>query len=124
MKYKLTDEKMEYYGRTLHRIQALKDFGLVEAGDLGGWIQSEANLSQDGSCWVAHDAKVFGNAWISDNALVSNNAWVSDNAHIYGNAQVSDDTWVYGNAQVFGDARLSDNARVYGNAQIKNGFVG
>lgn len=99
MKYKLTDEKIKHNDKTLYRIQALKDFGLVKAGDLGGWIQSEANLSQDGSCWVAHDAKVF------------------DDARVLGNARV------FGNARVSGDARVFDDAWIYSNTEIKNGYV-
>lgn len=35
-KYKLTEETMCFDGVTLHRIQALKDFGSVDAGELGG----------------------------------------------------------------------------------------
>ncbi|WP_375616758.1 hypothetical protein [Bartonella sp. AP58NXGY] len=36
-KYELTDEKIEFDGYlTLYRIRALKDFGDVKAGDLGG----------------------------------------------------------------------------------------
>ena len=100
MKYKLTDEKIKYYNRTLHRIQALKDFGDVKAGDLGGYIESEINLSHDGDCWVADNARVFGNARVFDNA------WVYDTAQVYGYA------WVY------------DDAQVYGDTEIKNGFVG
>ena len=51
-KYELTEEVMEYEGVILHRIKALKDFGDVKKGDLGGWIKSEENLSQEGLCWV------------------------------------------------------------------------
>ncbi len=39
-KYQLTDETQNYYGKTLYRIQALKDFGDVKAGDKGGWVES------------------------------------------------------------------------------------
>lgn len=48
-KYELTDETKVEHGVTLHRIRALVDivrYG-VKAGDLGGWIESEANLSQE-----------------------------------------------------------------------------
>lgn len=38
-KYKLTKETMCFDGVTLHRIQALKDFGNVDAGELGGWLK-------------------------------------------------------------------------------------
>ena len=48
MKYELTDNKKN----GLTQIRALRDFGAVKAGDLGGWIESEKNLSQGGDCWV------------------------------------------------------------------------
>jgi hypothetical protein len=81
-KYEITDETKEWYGRTLHQIKALSDFGDVKAGDLGGWIEKESNLAQEGNCWVSGNAQVFGNAQISDDA------WVSGNAQIFGNARV------------------------------------
>ena len=51
-KYKFTAEVKEWEGSTLHRIQALKDFGDVKSGELGGWIESEDNLSQIGRAHV------------------------------------------------------------------------
>ena len=51
-KYELTDITIEYYGRTLHWIKALKKFGNVKKGDIGGFVESEDNLSQTGSCWA------------------------------------------------------------------------
>ena len=65
-KYEFTGETKAFNGTTLHRIRALKDFGDVAAGDLGGWIKGEENLSHDGRCWVSGDAQVSGNVfWIS-----------------------------------------------------------
>lgn len=61
-KYKMTGETKEFYGRTLHRIEALRSFCNVKKGDKGGWIEIDKNLSQEGNCWVYHDARVFGNA--------------------------------------------------------------
>ena len=49
-KYELTDETFWLLTHKLHRIKALKDFGDVKKGDLGGWIEKESNLSQDGNC--------------------------------------------------------------------------
>lgn len=100
-KYRLTDDKIIVGCRTLYRIQALRDFGDVKEGEFGGWIESEKNLSHEGSAWVSGDACVYGNA------------------RVYGNAQVSDNAQVSGDAWVSGDARVSGNARVYGNADIK-----
>ena len=48
-KYRLTDEKIIVGCRTLYRIQALRDFGDVKEGEFGGWIESEKNLSHEGS---------------------------------------------------------------------------
>ena len=45
-KYELTDNTINIDGITLHRIKALKDFSDVKAGDFGGWIEKEDNLSQ------------------------------------------------------------------------------
>ena len=61
-KYELTEETKEFYGRTLHRIKALKNFGDVEVGDLGGYIESESNLIQEGCAWVYGDAMVYRNS--------------------------------------------------------------
>ena len=92
-KYRLTEETTKVGNRTLYRtlyrIQALRDFGNVKEGDIGGYIESEKNLSQDGNAWVSGDARVYGNAC------------------------------VYGNARVYGDARVSGNAQVSGDADIK-----
>lgn len=50
-KYKLTDETCNtLHGKTLYRIEALTGFANVKAGDKGGYVQSECNLSQEGTC--------------------------------------------------------------------------
>jgi carbonic anhydrase/acetyltransferase-like protein (isoleucine patch superfamily) len=106
MKYKLTKNKKTIGKITLYQIEALKDFSDIKKGDLGGWIEKESNLSQQGDCWVSCRARVSGNAIVSDNAWVFGNAWVSCRA------------WVSGNARVFGNARVSGNAWVSGCAII------
>ena len=83
MKYKLTAEAKMWCGHVLHRIEATEDFNCVKAGELGGWIESEKNLSQGGNAWV------YGDAMVYDNAEVCGNAMVCDNARVYGNARVT-----------------------------------
>lgn len=73
-KYELTDETIEVYGTALHRIKALKDFGNVKKGELGGYVESERNLSQEGNCWVYDNARVYSNAEVCGNAEVFGNA--------------------------------------------------
>ena len=86
-KYELTSEFItNIYGIKLFRIKALISFGDIEAGELGGYIEKEENLSQTGDAWVCGDAKVSGNAKVRGNAEVS------------GNAEVRGDAWVYGDA--------------------------
>lgn len=85
-KYELTDETIEVYGTALHRIKALKDFGNVKKGELGGYVESEHNLSQEGNCWVCGNAEVYDNAEVYGNALVCGNAKVCGNAEVCGNA--------------------------------------
>ena len=57
----MTESKMNVFGKTLFRIRALVDFSFVKAGDVGGWIEEEGNLSQSGNAWVYGDAEVCGN---------------------------------------------------------------
>ena len=67
-KYKLTKENISYCGKTLYRIEALKDFANVKKGDKGGYIKKENNLSQEGNCWIYDNAKVYENAKVCGNA--------------------------------------------------------
>ena len=70
----LKDDYIEVSGVKLYRIRALipirsiLPFGIVEQGDLGGYIQCEENLSHEGKSWVFDNAKVYGEAKVSDNA--------------------------------------------------------
>ena len=73
-KFQLTTETKVFDGVTLYRIQALRDFSNVKKGDLGGWVETEDNLSQDGDAWVSGNARVYENACVSGNARVSGNA--------------------------------------------------
>lgn len=110
-KYELTKEFIEHCGRRLFRIRALIDFGNVKAGDLGGYVEKEENLSQEGNAWVYGNAKVFHNAKVYDNARICGNAEVYSNAKVFGNAEVCDNADVLGNAEVCDG--VVDNVYVY-----------
>lgn len=67
-KFKLTTKSItNEVGKKLFRIKALIDFGDVKAGELGGYVEKEGNVSQDDNAWVSGDARVYDNA---DYALV------------------------------------------------------
>jgi len=112
------DEIVIAPGRTVKRIRALVAISYTAAGDLGGYIESEASLQVSGNAWVSGDAWVYGNARVYGDAQVYGNAWVYGDAWVSGNAQVSGDAWVSGNAQVYGNAWVSGDAWVSGNAQV------
>ena len=89
-KFELTDEFIiDDFGHKLFRIKALADFGTIRAGELGGFVEKEENLSSDGNAWVYGNARVYDNAWVYGNACVYDNARVYGNAQVYGNACVS-----------------------------------
>ena len=113
----LENETLEHYGRTLYRIQAVKDFSDVKAGDKGGWVSGYHNLSQEGDCWVYDESKVF------DEAVVLDNAKVCDNAKVYGNAEIYDEATVSDNAKVYGDSEINEEYEIYGNMQINYWYV-
>lgn len=76
MKYEiLKDEFIEFNDRKLYRIKALKDFCDVKKGAVGGYIESEKNLSREGDAWVYGDARVSGNAQVYGNNAV---VWFSN----------------------------------------------
>ena len=118
-KFELTSEfATNIFGTKLFQIKALVEFGNIKAGELGGYIEKEENLDQDGNAWVCGDAKVYGNAK------------VYGDAEVYGNAEVCGDAEVYGNAKVCGDADYA-YARGFGSEyrtttffRLRNGDVG
>ena len=107
------------YGRTLFRVRYLCDIeNIVAAGDIGGYIEGEYNLSQQGNSVVLGDAEVYGNAKVCGDAKVYGNAEVCGDAEVYGNAEVCGDAMVFGNAEVYGNAKVCGDAEVYGNAEV------
>lgn len=98
-------------GVKLTRIVALKDIITpaltVLAGDKGGYVESERNLSQKGNSWISK------NSIVRDEAFVCGDAVVGDKSEIWGEAYVTDKATVKG-------AKLCDNAIVCGECTILN----
>lgn len=112
-KFKLTSEFIvDISGVKLFRIKALIEFGNVKAGDLGGYIEKEENLSHMGNAWVS------GNAQVSGDARVSGNARVSGDAQVFGDARVSGDK-DYAYAHGFGSCNRTTTF-----FRLKDGDVG
>lgn len=93
----------------LYRIKALKDFGNVKKGDIGGYVEGEKNLSQLGDCWIYDNAVVRDNARIFDYAIIRDNAVVRGEVRIFDNVIVRDNVIIGGEAQFCGNAIISSD---------------
>lgn len=125
-KYELLENDTILKGKTiLYRIKALRNFNDVHKGDLGGYIESENNLSQFNDCWIYNaSCQVFGNALICDNAKIQDGAKISGQATIGGNAIIKGlacifgDTFILGNTVADGIVRISGETIIRGNTHI------
>ena len=118
-KYEITDITHEKYP-FLHRIRALRDIGSeVKAGDLGGFVESEGNLSFEpgDDAWIFGDAISAGNGYVDkgaclrDRAVVCGSAYISHGAEMSGDSRAEDDAYVRG-------AVLKQCARASGNSMV------
>lgn len=107
-KYELIDSDK----KGLYRIRALRKINGVNPGELGGYVESEANLSKTGICWI------YGNAIVSQNAFVKDSAKIMNDAQVLGNATVADKAKVGGLAVVGGNAYISEKATIRGESII------
>lgn len=110
-KYEITDITHEKYP-FLHRIRALRDIGSeVKAGDLGGFVESESNLSFEPG----------DDAWIFDEAIACNNAYVDQGAFLRENAVACENAYISHGALLSGHARAEDDSYIRG--AVLNGCV-
>jgi NDP-sugar pyrophosphorylase family protein len=86
MKY----EMIKQLDSSLYRIYALKDFLHVKAGDRGGLVENEHNLSQEGDCWIDYYSMVLDTSKISENARIYGRSTIEKNSFLKGDVFVED----------------------------------
>ena len=125
-KYELIKEsKTMFEGIEIYRIRALKDFSDVRTGDIGGWVCSEDNLSQNGNCWIYDNAKCLDDARVYYNAKMYDNAIMCDDAIMYDNSRMFNNTIMYNNSRIFNNAKMYDNAMMYNKTRMfSNAIMG
>lgn len=117
-KYELTDETIKYNGVKLYRIRALRNFGDVRKGDLGGFVESENNLSHKDNCWIYDNGKVMGHGEVLSNAKVFDYGEVRDHGKvlgdgkIFGHGIVKDYGSVWCNGVVLGHGEVSGHGEI------------
>lgn len=122
MKYELLKNNfIEYKGRKLYRIKALKSFSDIKCGDIGGYVENGKNLSQNGNCWIYNNAKVYDAGRVFDNAIIKDNAEVFDNASVLDNAIIQDNAICFNNSVIYRNAVCGIDTKVYGHGLIYEG---
>ena len=111
-----------------YRIKALKDFQLitgemVHKGELGGLVDGEHNLSQEGNCWIEFEAVVYQKAKVVDNAVLKDYSWAFGNSTVSGNAVMKDNSIAFDNSTVSGNAVMKNNSRARDNSTISGNAV-
>ena len=110
-KYEITDIKHPK-DPNLHRIRALQRVSeTVGPGTLGGYVQSEENLTQEND-----GAWIYGDAICCESAIVTTGAFLTGQARVSGSALVSNE------AEIGGQARVRDRAVVSGGT-VQEGAV-
>ena len=93
-KYKFTGKTKEVDGVVLKEIQLLRCIGIYCEEYVGGWIESEENLSHFGECFVEYEGSVSGKSRVVGGAVVY--------------------------ANVSGDSTISGYSKIYENVISKN----
>lgn len=94
-KYELTRRYRIIGGTKVYQIRALRNFGNVLKGELGGYVESKHNLLNADTCWIKDnavvmgDAQIYGKAIIKDNAIIGGKTFVSHKSVIGGNMRLS-----------------------------------
>ncbi len=108
-KYKLTEEtQLAPNGETVYRIEALKNFTLINGnevrkGDKGGWLTSEDRMSQDGRCWIYEECMMFDNSHRSGDSIGHGYSWQYENSHQFGNSHQFENSRQFGNSRQYGN---------------------
>ena len=116
-KYEITEITHPKYP-WLHRIRARCQVNeQVGPGALGGYVQTEDNLSQDGTCWIYDQAICCEEAVVEDDGRMFDGAVARGRALISGDARMFERAVAEGNSSFF-SGELKEDARLSGNAVV------
>ena len=116
-KYEITEITHPNYP-WLHRIRARCQVNeQVGPGALGGYVQTEDNLSQDGTCWIYDQAICCEEAVVEDDGRMFDGAVARGSALISGDARMFERAVAEGNSSFF-SGELKEDARLSGNAVV------
>ena len=117
-KFELSNITMEYKGRTLYRIKATKDFSDVNKGDLGGWVQYEENLSQQGNCWLYDDSKCMDESRVTDNSIMRDFTEMYNCSKMHDYSKMYDYSKMHNYSKMYSDSIIYDYSKMYDHARM------
>lgn len=121
-KYEITDIAHPKYP-WLHRIRSLVEIDRsIPEGTLGGFIQCEGNLSQEGRCWVCDQAICCEDAEVEKDARLFDGAMARESALVTGDACLYDRAVAEGHCCIR-SGEIKENARVAGDAVINESSI-
>ena len=125
MKYEILEQTQQLPDRrTAYRIKAVRDFGNVKKGEIGGFVEADDNLSHHGLCWIAGTAMALGRSRVTGDAQLKNRAqlrdWavITDRCAVQDEAVLQDFAFGYGDAVIGEQSLLAGVATACGHAQI------
>ena len=117
-KYEITEAAHPKYP-WLHRIRAICQVNeQVSPGMLGGYVQTEDNLSQEGTCWIYDQAVCCEEAAVADDGRMFDGAVARGSALVGGDARMFERAMAEGNSSFF-SGELKEDARLAGNAVVQ-----
>lgn len=114
-----TLSKINDQGVTLYRVRKISN-DPNSKGEIGGWVETENNLSQQGKCWIYDEVEVSGEAKIKEDACIFQNVKIRDKVEVKGKAVIKGDVEIYENASISGNVFILGigNTKIHGHANI------
>lgn len=121
-KYELTENTIVRDGVTLYQVRYLKAFkkDRIKVGDLGGYVESEENFSQEGTCLILDEGVAMGNSKVTMDASIRQRGMIRGHVVLAGKALVLHDSLVSDQAVITGNTRMCQRAKVTGTVIIRD----
>ena len=113
----LKDKSITIDGHTLYRIKLLISLPFMPEGTLGGFVESEYNLSQEGDCWIADEAAVYGHS------VVTEGGWVGGSSRVYGHSIIRGTGYI-DDAVIIRSSEIKDKTVIKGSAILQESSIG
>lgn len=115
-RYELYGPETTVEGHVVRRIRVTNAFSDFEKGQIGGYVESEANLSQDenDTAWIHDDSIVCGNGIVQNHSRIEKHSFVVD-------SQIDNGSCIH-NSRVE-ESKIDDRSEVSNESTVKQSNV-